>query len=137
MDEEIIQRIIYIVLAIVFFSIFSSKKKQPEKKTATPTSQPSSQTTPPARTQQEIFPPVEQLETKKATLPVNNKTEALEEIVSDEIFDDETIIDRRTIKKHINFDQNTSVVDEKPLVITREDLKKAVILSDIIQPKYF
>ncbi len=139
MDEEIIQRIIYIIFAIVFFVIFSSKKKQPQKKTAAPTttSQQQSHKTPPPRTQQEIFAPVEQLETKKATSTINKKTDVLEEIVGDEVFEDETTVDRRVIKKHLNFDQNTAIVDEKPLVITSEDLKKAVILSDIIQPKYF
>ncbi len=129
MDEEIIIRIIYIILAIVvLYPIFTSKKKHSEKKTVTPTSESSSQ---------EIFEPVEQLETKKGIPIESNKIEVLEEIVNDEIFEDETIVDRRIIKKHIDFDQNTSVDDKKQLVITTEDLKKAVILSDIVQPKYF
>ncbi|MCX7862528.1 MAG: hypothetical protein N2449_05990 [Bacteroidales bacterium] len=137
MDEEIIQRIIYIVLGIILFSILSAKKKPADKQVTTQPPQTNAKPSTEQNTNQEIFTPVEKIDIGKTKNVSTAKKDILEEIIHDEIYEDETIADHRIIKKQTSIHKHTDIKQEKHFQITHDDLKKAVILSDIIQPKYF
>ncbi len=143
MDEEIIQRIVYIILGIIFFVIFSSKKKTPQQQTVPQKTTSTSDI--PSKEKKDIFVPVEKLENRQA----QNKSEFNYETLEDEDLEDEDIEEkvlseiladplkeRTAIAKQqkIKIQENQS---DSSFTITHDDLKKAVILSDIIQPKYF
>jgi len=135
MDEEIIQRIVYIIIGIVLFVVFNKKKTKPQ----------ASQTTP-AKTAEPIIDTSQQ---KNYTKPTSNSTSKIEkttfttmtrslettsenlETIEDEISSDHRIIKH---KKHLNENQES---DKKNFTVSRSDLKKAIILSDVVKPKYF
>ncbi len=146
MDEEIIQRIIYIILGIIFFIIFSTKKKTPQKQTTAQTVPNSTKT----NENKDVFKPVKELkkqpsknETKYETLEnqsleVENYSEIanLEEVELSEIKEN-FLTNRRTISKNKEKHFLNEKTEEPSFTVTSDELKKAVILSDIIQPKYF
>ncbi|NSW44520.1 MAG: hypothetical protein HPY79_01645 [Bacteroidales bacterium] len=135
MDEEIIQRIVYIIIGIVLFVVFNKKKAKTQ----------ASQTTPNKNTESTIQTP----DQKNYTKPISNSTSKIEkttfttmtsslETTSEnlEMIEDEIISDHRIIKnkKHLN---ETKENNEPNFKINYDDLKKAVILSDVVKPKYF
>lgn len=142
MDEEIIQRIIYIIVAIIFFIAFSKKKKTAqtqeknlEKKTADiPRHQTKTQKT---IKQESYFPSVE--ETKKSTMTTTftTMTSSLgSEGENLETIEDEIESDHRIIKKKVFLNEEKEK-NEESFKVSHEELKRAIILSDIIRPKYF
>lgn len=140
MDEEIIQRIVYIVLAIVFFFAFSKKKKTAQNQEQTPQKkindhqQQQTKSTKTAK-QESYFPPVESISTKDTAFTtmkssLGYETENLETI------EDEVESDHRIIKnKKVLIEEKEQ--NEESFKVSSDDLRKAVILSDIIRPKYF
>ncbi len=143
MDEEVIQRIIYIIIGIIIFISYFFKKKEPKKQTTST----NSQTVTENKQAKQDFPPIETLDKRidNTNKPKNttNQLEVIieeefqsEEIVKEEIYEDETILDRKTIKKNIKKTIKEEQKDES-FTFTNEELRKAVILSEIIQPKYF
>lgn len=133
MDEEIIQRIIYIALGIILFVIFSIKKKPQNQQI------PEQEYETDVETEQEyreIFQPVKTLKPQKIDTTIQAETDKLENITVDEIFEDETTIDRRIISKkkskNIFIEQK-----EESFQFTNEELRKAIILSEIVHPKHF
>ncbi len=132
MDEEIIQRIIYIIIAIILFVVFSSKKKSPQKQTSNNEKKTVIET---KEADKNIFQPVETIKEHKKISNETNK-EQLEVIVEDEIFEDETKIDRNIIYKK-SPKTSEEALKEENFTFTKEELRKAVILSEIIHPKHF
>lgn len=140
MDEEIIQRIVYIVLAIVFFFALSKKKKTVQKQEQIPQKnindhQRQQTKSTKTATQESYFPPVESTSTKNTTFtPMKSSLES--EIENLETIEDEIESDHRIIKKKIVLDEEKEQNNES-FKVSQDDLRKAVILSDIIRPKYF
>lgn len=142
MDEEIIQRIVYIIVAIIFFVAFSKKKKTaqnqeqttPKKTADIPRHQPKTSKS----TQQEsYFPPVEETQTTAMKTTFTTMTSSLGNEIEDlEIIEDEVNSDHRIIKKKVILNEEKEK-NESTFSVSQDDLKKAVILSDIIRPKYF
>ncbi len=160
MDKEIIQQLIYFVVALIFFIVFSSSSKKKKTKTIPKNVNPTDVFEPvesiPKTTSEtdqknipkqetipstEIFKPAEAFSTQKAkTNPRNipiKEEKPLETISSlEDIYEDEVLADHRIFHKV----RNDYKIENDPapkFKITRNDFKKAVILSDIINPKYF
>lgn len=140
MDEEIIQRIVYFVLAIVFFFAFSKKKKTAQKQEQTPQKKINDhhgRQTNSTKTagQESYFPPVESISTKDTTF-TTMKSSLSYEVEDLETIEDEVESDHRVIKnkKILNEEKKQN---EESFKVSSDDLRKAVILSDIIRPKYF
>jgi len=129
MDEEIIKQLIYIILGIIIFVIYSSNKAKKASKAMQKKSIPEnkSQTTENSKVPKSI-----KVENTEST---ENEIASLETIVEEEVFDDETTVDRKTLKHKVK--SQLKDVPEKSFEISTDDLRKAVILSEIINPKYF
>jgi hypothetical protein len=129
MDEEIIKQLIYIILGIIIFVIYSSNKAKKASKAMQKKSIPEnkSQTTENSKVPKSI-----KVEDTEST---ENEIASLETIVEEEVFDDETTVDRKTLKHKVKSQQKD--IPEKSFEISTDDLRKAVILSEIINPKYF
>jgi len=142
MDEEIIQRIVYIVLGIVFFIAFSNKKKPAQKQEQNPQTKTADiprQHTKSVKTnkQEPDFPPVEQSsKTTMNTTFTTMKSSLGYENDNLETIEDEVDSDHRIIKKKTILNEEKEKKGES-FKVSSDDLKKAVILSDIIRPKYF
>ncbi|GAB4446474.1 MAG: hypothetical protein Fur0028_00940 [Bacteroidales bacterium] len=142
MDEEIIQRIVYIIVAIIFFIAFSKKKKtaqnkeQPMEKKSVHV--PRHKTITSKSTKQETnFPPVEEIKKTSMKNTFTTMTSSLGNEVEDlELIEDEVNSDHRIIKKKVILNE-VNEKSEPSFKVSHEDLKKAVILSEIIRPKYF
>ncbi|MGQ9847653.1 MAG: hypothetical protein ACUVQP_09170 [Bacteroidales bacterium] len=136
MDEEIIQRIVYIVLAIVFFFAFSKKKKTAQKQDPLPKKTQNDeqwQQTKNTKTpkQESDFPSVKSISTKNTTF-----TTMKSEVENLETIEDEVESSHRIINKKIMLNKQIEQ-NKKTFKISSDDLRKAVILSEIIRPKYF
>lgn len=140
MGEEIIQLIVYIALAIIFSVVFSRKKKTDSKQQQIPqtkTNWDKEQNKNQKKSKEDTyFPPVEQETTTKNsrfTTMISSFSSELDDL---ETIEDEVESDHRLIKKKAILHEEKQKIEES-FKITQEDLKKAVILSDIIRPKYF
>jgi len=142
MDEEIIQRIVYIIVAIIFFIAFSKKKKTAQNKEQTMEKKsvdvPRHKTITPKSTKQETnFPPVEEIKRTSMKNTFTTMTSTWGNEVEDlETIEDEVDSDHRVIKKKVVLNE-VNEKNEPSFKVSQEDLKKAVILSEIIRPKYF
>lgn len=142
MDEEIIQRIVYIILAMVFFFAFSKKKKTaqnqekiPQKKINDHQQQQTKKTK--TAKQETDFPPVESFtSTIKKTTFTTMKSSLGHEYENLETIEDEVESDHRIIKNKIMLNEEKEQ-NKESFKVSSDDLRKAVILSDIIRPKYF
>lgn len=139
MDEEIIKRLVYIVLGIIFFFVvFKKKNKKTVKESATP--QKANQhpySKPPVKKNEPYFPPVETIKKEEYKSTNLEKTIIESENASLEMIEDEVTSNHKSIKKK---NINTAILHEdkqEKFSVSEEDWKKAIILSDIITPKYF
>lgn len=140
MDEEIIKQIVYIILTIVFFFAFSKKKKTaqkqiPQKKINDHQQQQTNKTK--TAKQETNSPPIESFtSTIKKTTFTTMKSSLGYEYEDLETIEDEVESDHRIIKKKIMLNEKKEQ-NKESFKVSSDDLRKAVILSDIIRPKYF